>query len=95
MGAGQDARRTVKRAFPGRDALIDRSFSVHRSFRELCQDYRNCAVALERWRRLSDDEPSQRAREYAELLAELACEIEAWLGAIDFGAAHQRRGDPR
>lgn len=79
MGSRQDARSHVVRAFPGREAAIDRALRDHASFRELCEDYRKCASALKRWRRLNGDGPSSRSREYAELLADLAAEIEEWI----------------
>ena len=66
-------------AFPGRDELIERAFRRNSSFRDLCQDYRKCATALERWRRSDSEASSVRAREYADLLAELELELEGWL----------------
>jgi hypothetical protein len=82
MTARQDARTLVTSSFPGHDSLIDRAYRENESFRDLCQDYRNCALALDRWRRQKGDQPSRRAREYAELLAELTGEVESWLGAL-------------
>ena len=79
MVSKQDTRSLIKRAFPGRESLVDRSYRENRSFRDLCQDYRDCAETLERWRRSEGSASSSRAREYAELLAELAQEIESWL----------------
>jgi len=76
------ARSLVRAAFPGHDSLVDRLFRDHEGFRELCDDYRRCAVALDRWQRLNGDDPSARGREYAALLTELAVEIETWLEAI-------------
>jgi hypothetical protein len=83
----QDARSLVKSAFPGRDALIDRGFQENVSFRDLCRDYRECSLALERWRRLSGADPSARAREYAGLLEMLAEELESCLSAMDDSSA--------
>jgi len=95
MVSRQDARSLIKSAFPGHDSLVDRACRESASFRDLCQDYRNCAVALERWRRLSDDEPSPRVHEYTELLAELAEEIASCLAGMTDGAAPQLRGGGR
>jgi hypothetical protein len=95
MRSRQDARSLVRDAFPGQDALIDSGFRDHPPFRELCRDYRECAVALERWRRLTGEGPSSRAEEYTELLAELAEEIELWLGAMENGSVPERRSGGR
>ncbi|HSN54156.1 MAG TPA: hypothetical protein VLT32_05770 [Candidatus Sulfomarinibacteraceae bacterium] len=95
MGSRQDARLLVVRAFPDREAAIDRALRDHASFRELCEDYRKCASALKRWRRLNGDGPSSRSREYAELLADLTAELEAWLEDLRDGQEHPIGGEPR
>ena len=92
MRSRQDARSLVRDAFPGHDALIDCGFRDHPPFRELCRDYRECAVALERWRRLNGEGPLSRTREYNELLAELAEEIELWLDTMEKGSVPEQRG---
>ena len=51
MVSKQDTRSLVKREFPGRESLVERAYRENRSFRDLCGDYRDCAEALERWRR--------------------------------------------
>jgi hypothetical protein len=76
----------IMSVFPGRDALIERAFRDSNSFRDLCRDYRNCAAALERWRRSEGGASSSRAREYAELLNDLTQEVESWLDAIGNGS---------
>jgi hypothetical protein len=81
MIAKQDTLSLVTSALPGRDSLIERAYRESRSFRDLCRDYRKCAEALERWRRSEVSASSSRVREYAELLAELAQEIESWFDA--------------
>jgi hypothetical protein len=95
MKSRQDAKSLVRDAFPGHDALIDSVFRDHATFRELCEDYRKCAVALERWRRLNGEGPLSRTREYTELLAELAEEIELWLDAMENGSVPPRRSGGR
>jgi hypothetical protein len=95
MDARRSARSLVKSAFPGRDATIDLGFRDQPTFRELCQDYRDCAAALENSRRLKGDHPSSRTEEYASLLVELAKEIELWLDSIENGAAPLRGGGAR
>jgi hypothetical protein len=79
MSSNQDTLSLVKSALPGRDSLIERAYRANCSFRGLCQDYRKCAEALERWRRSEVSVSCSRAQEYAELLAALAQEIESWL----------------
>jgi hypothetical protein len=90
MVSKQDTRSLINRAFPGRESLIERAYRGSGSFRDLCRDYRNCAAALDRWRRSDGDASSSRAREYAELLAELAQEIESWLDAIGNDSSRAR-----
>lgn len=82
MVARQDPQWLIKKAFPGRESLVERCYRASGSFRDLCGDYRKCAAALERWRRSEGDVSSSTAREYAELLAELAQEIESWLDEV-------------
>ena len=81
MVSSQDTQSLILSTFPGRDSLIRRAYRENSSFRELCRDYRKCAAALELWRRSEGEASSSRAREYADLLAELAQEIECWLDA--------------
>jgi hypothetical protein len=75
----------IMRAFPGRDELIERAYRESGSFRDLCRDYRNCAAALDRWRRSDDATSSARAREYADLLGELEAELGSWFEACQAG----------
>jgi len=85
----------IAREFPGRDALIDDAYREDLSFRDLCRDYRTCAETLAAWRRSDDSTASSRAREYAELLAQLSGEVESWLEAMESGSTPLRRGGPR
>ena len=71
----------IKRRFAGREADIDRAYAASESFRGLCSDYAACAAALARWEEVASDDGRLRAREYAELLQELAMEIQARLSA--------------
>jgi hypothetical protein len=93
MGSKQDARSLVREAFPGREAVIDRGLRDHSSFRELCEDYRKCAAALQWWRRLSGDGPASRSREYEGLLADLAMELEVWLEDLEEARGQPERGE--
>ena len=87
----QDTPELIASAFPGREALIDRAYRESGSFRDLCRDYRSCAQALERWRRMNGDKPLSRAREYVELLSQLGGEIGACLEAME-SVSGPRRG---
>lgn len=91
MGTRHDARSLVTAAFPGHDELIDRGLRDHRGFRDLCEDYRRCASAIERWKRANGAVHASRRREYEDLLAELAQEVEGWIEALESEAARPDR----
>lgn len=95
MGPREDARSLVIDAFPGHDAVIDRALRDHPSFRELCEDYRRCASAFARWRRVGGDASTARRREYEQLLAELADELQFWIETLEEGAGRRDGVDPR
>jgi hypothetical protein len=95
MTRTQNIPKLIAADFPGRDALIDRTYRQRSSFRDLCGDYRRCAAALERWRRSDDAASPAREREYAELLQQLAGEISSWLEAVETGSTPSRQGGPR
>lgn len=89
-------RARIELAFPGRGALIEQAFEESESFRDLLCDYQDCAAALERRKRLQGSGSNSQALEYAELLAELAAEIDSWLHAMNSGAtASSTRGGAR
>ena len=81
MKAKPDIAAQISSSFPGYERLIDHAYRSDPTFRELCDDYRKCAVALKRWQHLDGDKPSPRTEEYSELLAELAEEVKEWLDA--------------
>ena len=83
MTARPDTPRLIRDVFPGRDQLIERAYRDNRPFRELCDDYRKCFAALERWKLLESNQPVQRSQEYTELLGELRVEIQTWLEAME------------
>jgi hypothetical protein len=78
--------RLLREGFPGRDRLVERAYRDNRPFRELCDDYRRCRAALESWRQRENENTDERSREYTELLADLAAEIEVWLQAMETGS---------
>lgn len=75
----------IQRAFPGHGALIERGLREHPTFRELCDDYRRCAIALEDRKGRACAGNSDRVCEYEQLLAELADEVRGWLEALSQG----------
>jgi hypothetical protein len=72
----------IQTSFPGRDQVIERAYREQRSFRELCDDYRKCVAARDRWQRLEGNQPFPRWQEYEKLLGELRSEIQTWLEAM-------------
>jgi hypothetical protein len=72
----------IKKEFGTRERIIERAIKSSESFRSLCRDYRDCALALARCRESESEEAVLRAVEYSELLVELADEIEARLQAV-------------
>ncbi len=82
MKPGQATESLIQSLYPGREALIDRGLSEYPAFRELCEDYRRCFVALENLRRTDATEHPERILEYEELLAQLAREVEGSLEGL-------------
>ena len=72
----------VQAALTASDPLIERAFRRSESFRDLCEDYRECAAALRRWEQGNGTGASSRTQEYADLLLELGREIQNWLEAF-------------
>lgn len=71
----------IEERFPGMKGVVQREYTESESFRGLCRDYVTCATALARWQDCESNEGRARSREYSELLAELANEIETCLHA--------------
>jgi len=69
----------MQRAYPGYGDSIARGLRADPAFRDLCEDYQRCAVALEDVRQRSDDDRRERITEYEQLLGELARDVEDWL----------------
>lgn len=95
MDRDTDTLSLIRNSFPGRDALIQRALRDVESFRALCEDYRECSAALERWEQRNGDEAVRRREEYTQLLAELDEDVRTWLEALAAGsAAFQERKTP-
>jgi hypothetical protein len=76
MKRGQGTRSLIRNLYPGSAARIDRWLDESLDFRELCEDYRRCFVALESLRQLEAAAHPDRIVEYEDLLTQLAREIE-------------------
>ena len=64
---------------PEQARAIYREYERSGSFRALCEDFRTCAEALERWEESDAPGASTRVVEYRQCLGELKTEIEEWL----------------
>lgn len=82
MKIGNDVKSLIGNAYPGCGEIIEHGFREYPAFRELCEDYRRCAVALEGWRKPGCVAHQERVHEYEELLADLAREIESWFASL-------------
>jgi hypothetical protein len=84
---GRDTKLLIQGLHLGREELIERSLREYPVFRELCEDYRRCFVALENLRVVDATGHLERVREYEELLAELARELDSFLEGLEQGQA--------
>jgi len=65
----------VVKRFPDRKNHIFKFFKDNQNFQVICDDYRRCSQALQRWNNSESDVAAARRREYADLLQELELEI--------------------
>lgn len=65
----------VVKRFPDRKGSILRFFKENENFQIICDDYRQCSKALERWNQSASEEAAGNRKEYADLLQELELEI--------------------
>ena len=84
---GRDTKLIIDSLYPGREGLIERGLREYPVFRELCEDYRRCFVALENLRVAGATGHPERVREYEDLLAELARELDSCLEGLEQGQA--------
>jgi len=61
--------------FPDRKETVKALYQGNEDFQALCEDYRQCAVALRYWGRSSERHAPARRQEYTALLQELEEEI--------------------
>lgn len=88
----RDTLSLIRTSFAGHEKLIERAFGESRSFQTLCEDYRQCNEALQRFEQRSAAESDARSQEYADLLVELGSEIQNWLEAMEVGVSYLSRG---
>ena len=91
MNLDMDTLTMIRTSFPGRDELIEHAFSESQPFQALCEDYRECNEALQRFKQLSAAESVPRSQEYADLLVDLGSEIQNWLEAMEVGPSYSSR----
>jgi hypothetical protein len=61
--------------FPDHKEAVKALYRESEDFQSLCEDYRQCAVALRHWRRSSEEHAPARREEYTLLLQELEEEL--------------------
>ncbi len=93
MNPDADTLTLIRTFFTDRDEIIERAFRRSKSFRSVCEDYRECVAVLERWKQRETAEAPLRRREYAELLLELSREIHFWLEALEMSGAPEEDTD--
>ena len=91
VNSDADALALIRASFAGQEKLIERVFGESRSFKTLCEDYRRCNEALQRFKQLATAESALRSQEYGDLLVELGQEIRAWLEAMEPCSSHSSR----
>ena len=67
--------------FPEHKNILETHYRKNESFRSLCKDFRDCAVAMEYWCKSHPDKEHvhELCEEYKSLFAELKDEIRKWL----------------
>lgn len=65
----------VLKRFPEHKDAIHQHFRKNENFQTICDDYRQCAEALDRWNGSTSEEAPARRNEYADLLQDLESEI--------------------
>ncbi|CAN7418061.1 hypothetical protein LJR231_002679 [Phyllobacterium sp. LjRoot231] len=71
----------VERRFPTRKQAIEELAARDEEFRDLCIDFADAEAELHRWENATGPKRGERCAEYAELVNDLAREIEAALDA--------------
>ena len=71
----------IMQRFPSHKDKLRRLYLSRPSFQILCDDYQKCTGALEHWMQSTQENASERSREYQELKQSLESEVEEHLGA--------------
>ena len=74
----------VVKRFPDRKNHILKFFKDNQNFQVICDDYRQCSKALQRWKKSESEEAAARRKEYMDLLQELELEILQILNEIEY-----------
>lgn len=88
---GAEPSREVLSRFPEGESLIRSLFSTDEGFRELCGDYAECVLVIERLRR-GQGESGERIGQYCELRANLEFELQLRI-AMPAGESKARASD--
>ena len=66
---------TVVKRFPDSKDTVKQLFKESETFHSMCEDYQQCAEAMQHWDQSASDEAPARSGEYAALLLDLEAEI--------------------
>jgi hypothetical protein len=69
--------------FPDRKEAVKALYRESEDFQSLCEDYRQCALALRHWNRSSEEYAPARRQEYTLLMQELEEEVAKILNASE------------
>ena len=75
MAVIKSSRIHVLKRFPEHKDVIHQHFRKNENFQTICDDYRQCAEALDHWNDYTSEEAPARRDEYADLLQDLESEI--------------------
>jgi hypothetical protein len=85
----------AERRFPARKQTIEELAARDEGFRDLCVDFADAEAELQRWEKSTGPKREERCAEYAELVGDLAREIEAALDAAAIIPFPKRGPTPR
>jgi phage host-nuclease inhibitor protein Gam len=80
----------AERRFPSRKQAIEERAARDEEFRDLCIDFADAEAELQRWEQSINPKREERCAEYAELVNDLAREIEAALDTAEIIPFHKR-----
>ena len=68
--------------FPDRSGDVRRLYAESHDFQTICEDFCQCADALQHWEQSNTKEAMTRRQEYEQLLQELSDEIRLYLSKV-------------